>query len=321
MYSAGSDGKLLMWNMTDGKRSNKVIYSQESVNRVVNVSKDEHYLALGTDDNNILLIDLKNRDSAPKSITGHRGGTIFDLVFASDGKTFFSSGIDNRILMHTMTSTKEVALLTTRAKTLDISPDGKRLAAGTQNGDVILIDLTTDNYSQTKVVFKRNRLAQENPINALHFSNSGNFLAIGDDQGTVTIWDLNNKVKSGPTLTGFLSAITDVEFSPDDKLIAASSRDYSVRMWDIENIYDLPTVFDDHGDWVWSIDFHPNGKEIVTGSADGIIRVYATKPDDYASKICGLVKGNLSQTEWNQYVGQDMPYRETCKGLPKRTEE
>lgn len=321
MYSAGSDGRLLVWDMTNSKRSYKVLYAQESVNRVVNVSEDERYLALGTDDNNIMLIDLKNRDAQPKSIVGHLGGTIFDLVFLPDGKRFISSGIDSRILLHTLNETKEIALLSSRAKTLDVSPDGMRLAAGLQNGDVILIDLSSEGYNQTKVIFKRSKSGQLNPINALHFSHSGDLLAIGDDQGTVTIWNLKNRVKSGPTLTGFLSAVTDVDFSPDDNLIAASSRDYTVRMWDLTNVYDLPTVFDDHGDWVWSLSFNPNGKEIVTGSADGIIRLYQTLPDGYASKICGLVKGNLSQTEWNQYVGKSMNYEETCQGLPKRIEE
>ncbi len=321
MYSAGSDGRLLVWDMTNGKRTFKELYSQESVNRVVNVSENERYLALGTDDNNILLIDLDNRGAQPKSIAGHRGGTIFDLVFLPGGESFISSGIDSRILLHTMTSTKEIALLPSRAKTLDVSPDGKRLAAGTQNGEVILLDLSSDDYNQMKVIFKRNKSRQQNPINALNFSNSGDFLAIGDDQGTVTVWDLKNKVKSGPTLTGFQSAVTDVHFSPNDKLIAASSRDYSVRLWDLDNVYDLPTVFDDHADWVWSLDFHPNGKEIITGSADGIIRLYQTLPDIYVNKICGLVKGNLSQTEWNQYVGKDLRYEETCEGLPGRSEE
>ncbi|MFY0599045.1 MAG: hypothetical protein JXR03_05200 [Cyclobacteriaceae bacterium] len=321
MYSAGSDGKLLVWDMRNDKRLSEEVYSKELVNRVVNVSPDERFLALGTEDDHILLINLKDKSAEPKSIEGHRGGTIYDLVFSSDGKTFISSGADSRILLHTTSTTAEVALLTSRARALALSPDGKRLAAGKQDGEVILIDLSSSDFPQTKVVFKKKDPKRINPINALHFNHAGNQLAIGDDQGSVTIWDLEKKEKAGPTLAGFQSAVTDVHFSPDDKLIAASSRDKSVRMWDLENVYDLPTVFDDHEDWVWSLDFHPDGDRFITGAADGVIRVYNTKPDDYASQICGLVQHNLSQTQWNQYVGETIPYEETCEGLPKFPEE
>lgn len=321
MYSAGSDGRLLRWDMQNGNRTWEEIFSQELVNRVVNLSPNERYVALGTDDNNILLIDLKNKEAAPKSIAGHKGGTIFDLVFLNDN-SFISSGIDSRILMHNGDVTTEIALLTSRAKSLAVSPDGKFLAAGRQDGEVLLIDLKSANYDQTIVFFKKKDAQKINPINALHFSHSGNLLAIGDEQGSVTIWDLVNKTKSGPTLAGFGSSVTDVEFSPDDNVIAASSRDKTVRMWDLENVFDLPTVFSDHKDWVWSLNFHPDGDKFITGSADGIIRLYDTKPDQYAAKICGLItSGNLSETEWAQYVGKDIEYVETCEGLPRRSDD
>lgn len=319
MYSAGSDGKLLVWDMENGQREFKKVFDQELVNRVVNVSPDEKYLALGTEDDHILLINLKNPDEAPRSIEGHKGGTIYDLVFMPDGKSFISTGADRRILLHSnMDETIEIAVLTSRAKALAINQDGCKLALGQQDGEVKLIDMSSSNYTQTKVFFKKRIQNKDNPIHALHFSHSGNLLAIGDDQGSVTVWDLENKSKSGPTLVGFQSAVTDVHFSPDDNLIAASSRDKSVRMWDRENIYDLPTVFDDHQGWVWSLDFHPDGDKFITGAADGIIRLYNTKPDEYASQVCDLVQHNLSETEWKQYVGETIEFEETCPGLPLR---
>lgn len=320
MYSAGSDGKLLVWDMTNGTRQSKEVFSQELVNRVVNVSPDEKFLALGTEDDNILLINLQKIEETPRIIGGHQGGTIYDLVYLPDGKSFISCGADSRVLLHTTDDTREIALLSSRAKALAVNHDGTKLAAGQQNGEVLLIDLESVEYSQTKVFFKKRNPLKTNSINALHFSHQGNLLAIGDDQGSVVIWDLEKKEKAAPTLSGFQSGITDVHFSPNDKIIAASSRDRSVRMWDLENVYDLPTVFDDHKDWVWSLDFHPDGDKFITGSADGIIRIYDTKPDAYAEKICGLVQHNLSQTEWNQYVGESIEYEETCPGLPQREE-
>ncbi len=316
MYSAGSDGKLLVWDLSSGQRTYKEIFNDDNLNRVVNVSPDERYLALGTDDNHILVIDLRNRENPPKLIDGHSGGTVFDLEFFPDGKGFISTGVDSRILLHTLIDTREIALTPSRSKSLAISADGNLVAAGTEAGDLLIIDVTKPQETPKQLIGATNQV----PIHAIDFSNNGKYLAFGDESGKLVIWDMVSKERFA-NLTGFQSGISEIHFSPDDKLLAASSKDGTVRLWDLTNIYDLPTVFNYHNNaWVWSFDFDPTGERFVTGSADGIIRMFDTKPDEYASRICPLVHGNLSDTEWLQYVGADIPYRETCEGLPKRTD-
>ncbi|WP_258101638.1 WD40 repeat domain-containing protein [Marinoscillum pacificum] len=323
MYSAGSDGRLLMWDMSNEKRTYKEIYNQSQVNRVVNISPNERYLALGTSDNHIIVVDLKNLESVPKKIEGHLGGTIFDLVFLDDNETFISTGADNRILLHSMSQTAPKLITQARAMSLALSPDNKTLAAGTDEGEVLIFDLESEDFN-VRTIYRRSN-DEVNPVHGLDFSHSGNFLAFGDENGDVYIWDLVNKKKWGPTLSGFTSAITDVVFSPDDNLLVATSRDKTARMWNVTstNIYDLPTIFDEHDDWVWSADFDPDGSRFVTGSKDGIIRVFDVLPHKYADRICGLVRHNMSNTQWRQYVGDpnEIEYEYTCEGLEKSPED
>ncbi|MEQ8473160.1 MAG: hypothetical protein RIC35_18335 [Marinoscillum sp.] len=320
MYSAGSDGRLLMWDMTNDRRTYVEIYRKNQVNRVVNLSDNERYLALGTDDNHIIVVDLQNTNANPVLIEGHVGGTIFDLVFLADNIHFISTGADSRILFHSLKSkeTVEIAKTKGRAKALALSPDNKTLAAGTGEGEVLIIDLKSDEYT-SRNIYRKNG-AQ---VNALHFNHAGDKLAFGDENGDVYIWDLEGKKKFGPTLSGFSSAISDLEFGPNDKLIIATSKDHTARMWDLNNIYDLPTVFDDHKNWVWTLNFHPSGERFATGSANGIIRLFDVLPNKYASRICGLVSNNLSDTQWRQYVGdpEEIEYIYTCEGLPKPESE
>lgn len=318
MYSAGSDGRLLMWDMRNEDRNYIEIFNRDHVNRVINLSPNERYLALGTDDNHILVMDLRNKEEGTFEISGHEGGTIYDLVFLPGNEQFISTGADKKILLHTLSdrSTVQIAQITSKALALAISPDGKELAAGTDAGDVWLFDLTSREYSSRQIFVKGG-----GPIYALHFDHAGRRLAFGDNEGDVIIWDLKEKKQYGPRLAGFTSAVSDVQFSPNDSLLAASSRDKTVRMWDLDlkNIYDLPTVFSDHGDWVWSLDFHPAGGQFVTGSKDGIIRMFDIKPNAYADRLCGLLTRNLSDTEWRQFVGdpEEIDYVLTCEGLPK----
>ncbi|MAE87911.1 MAG: hypothetical protein CMB80_34570 [Flammeovirgaceae bacterium] len=323
MYSAGSDGRLLMWDMTNDQRTYKEIFNRSQVNRVVNISPNERYLALGTSDNNILVVDLKNLNGDPKRIEGHIGGTIFDLVFLEDNETFISTGADGRILLHSLKRKSPIQIAQARAKALALSPDNKTLAAGTDDGEVLLFDLENTDDFNARTIYRKSS-DDANPVHGLHFNHAGNLLAFGDEHGDVIIWDIEGRKPWGPTLIGFSSAITDVRFSPNDSLLVATSRDKTARMWHVtpDNIYDLPTIFSNHNDWVYVVDFDPDGTRFATGSADGIIRLFDVLPDNYASQICDLVRYNMTDTEWRQYVGdpEEIDYQYTCDGLEQKPE-
>jgi WD40 repeat protein len=312
IYSAGSDGQVLKWNMSS--REKQVIFRQEDVQRVVNVSPNERYLAMGTDNNNILLYNLRS-GGAPTQIEGHTGGTVYDLVFMPDNSGFISSGEDGRILKSDFSTTEEILSVNSPVKAMAISPDGKTLACGAWNGDVYLVDLGSPEYVTTKIWQK-----DAQPVEAVAFDHTGKRIAFGDYDGNIIIWDLEKKQQSGPTLTGFTSPITDVEFSPSSRLLAGSSRDQTVRFWDLENPYDLPTVLDDHDDWVWDISFNPDGEHIASACADGLVRNFPLKSEEMAVEIDQhLDYGGMSTTEWYQYVDEMIPYETTVEGLPPRT--
>ena len=318
LYSAGSDGLVLKWDIA--RKTNIELFRSEDIQRVVNVSSDERYLAMGTDNNNILLFDLRaGASAAPSQIDGHIGGTVYDLIFLPDNSGFISSGEDGRILKSNFSTSEEILKVNSSVKALAISPDGKTLACGARNGEVYLVDLSSPDNTTTKIWQK-----DAKPVEALAFNHTGDRLAFGDYEGSIVIWDLEKKEKFGPTLTGFVSAITDVEFSPNSRLLAASSMDRSVRFWDLDNIYDLPTVLNDHNDWVWSISFNPDGEHLMTGSGDGLVRNFPLKSLEMAREINQYIKGgNMSETEWKQYVALEsvIPYEATLEGKERDADQ
>ena len=319
LYSASSDGQVLRWNIAE--KTSQVLFASNDIQRVVNVSSDERYLAIGTDNSHIQLYDLKANTSSLRQIDGSVGGTIYDLVFLPDNKGFISSGEDGRILKSDFSTSVEILKVKSSVKTLALTPDGKTLACGARNGEVYLVDLTSPNYTTTKIWLKESM-----PVEALAFNGEGTRLAFGENNGNVILWDLIEERKFGPTLTGFVSPITDVEFSPNSRLLAASSRDKSVRFWDLsdENIYDLPTVLNDHNGWVLSLSFSPDGEYIMTGCEDALVRNFPLKPVNMALEINRFLKEeNMSETEWKQYVALEkvIPYEETLPGKPRREDE
>ncbi|MEQ6165575.1 High-affnity carbon uptake protein Hat/HatR [Ekhidna sp. MALMAid0563] len=331
MYSANADGEVIKWNVET--RGWNQIFQNDNVARVVNISPDERFLALGTDQDNILLFDVRNINQEPTKIDGHVGGTVFDLLFLPDNSGFISVGADNRILRSDFRTSTELARSETRIRKIALSKDAKTLVGGGEDGNVYLWDLTNIGAGPTQLINKPqegetgfNRNASR-AIQAVKFSNDGRYLAYGSEDGRLVIWDMENNEQVQPTLTGFRAPITDIEFSPDDRLILGTSRNSQVRVWDMENLFDLPIVLEDYRGlgqqgWVNDADFSPDGKYFVTAAGDGNIRKYPTTAHAMAEEICSHITiGNMSDNEWRQYVGEGIDYVETCEGLPKRGSE
>lgn len=318
MFSAGSDGKLLSWDMTNDRKTSKVLIDNNFVNRVVDLSPEERWLAVGSDDDRILLYDLKNSGQEPKELTGH-SGTVFDLVFLKGDEGFISSSGDKVIRKNNYKTNTEIARVASRVKALALSPDGRFLAGGSESGSVYLWDLENNNEEKSLYI------KGGSPVHAISFNRDGKILAIGDDEGDVILWDLQES-KQIRRLTGHDAKVTDLEFSKDNTLLASTSFDGTARIWVMEFLNDLPIIMDDHGTgrgskkWVWSAAFSPDGKTLMTGAGDGVIRYWPTHPDEMALEICGnpKIEHNLSVNSWNAYVGEDIDYKETCEGKPKR---
>lgn len=328
MYTANANGEVVKWNVAT--RAWSQIFQNDDIARVVNVSPNEKYLALGTDQNNILLFNVKNIDQEPTKIAGHEGGTVFDLLFLPDNSGFISVGADNRILRSDFKTTAEIARSNTRINKIALSPDAKTLVGGSVDGNVYLWDLTNMDNGPTTLVNKNESSSNKQnsrAIKSVKFSHDGNYLAYGSEDGRLVIWDMKKDQQVQPTLTGFRAPITDIEFSPNDRLLLGTSTNSQVRVWDMQNLFDLPIVLEDYKGvrdqgWVNDADFSPDGKYFVTAAGDGNIRRYPTQANEMVKEICSHIQlGNMSDNEWRQYVGIDIDYEETCEGMPKRGSE
>jgi len=338
LYSANSDGEVIQWDVAT--RDYEVIFQNSNVARVVNISPDERYLALGTDADSLLLFNAKNMDQAPRAIDGHEGGAVFDLVFLPDNAGFISVGRDKRILRSDFLSSTLLAKSNVRINKIALSPDGKTLAGGGVDGKVYLWDLDEVGKGASELVKIKERDGTQNQsdsteveeeerrspvVRSVKFSPDGKYLAYGTETGEIILWNLEKDDKEQPTLSGFRAPVTDIEFSPDSRLVLGTSTNKQIRIWDIKNLYDLPIVLrdykgEDQEGWVYDADFGPNGDYFVTAAGDGSIRRYPTRIDDMAAEICShITLGNMSDNEWRQYVGaEDIKYQYTCEDIDKK---
>ena len=213
-----------------------------------------------------------------------------------------------------------IAQVSSRVKSLTISPDGNTLAGGNEEGHVVLWDLNNNN--EERQLYRSEKV----PVSAISFSNDGKLLVFGDETGVLTIWDLDAK-RVLKKLPGHESDITDLEFNADNSLLASTSRDGTARLWIMENLNDLPIELDDHGKgiesegWVWSVSFSPDGESLVTGAGDSNIRIWPVKPEGMANEICNYISENMMNSTWVAYVADNIDYQYTCEGKPMREEQ
>ena len=113
-------------------------------------------------------------------------------------------------------------------------------------------------------------------VTAVAFSAEGHFLASGDAEGFVQIWNLETF-----TLHTNLSLHTDVvetiAFSPNGALMATAARDDSACVLNPFGTPELKRF--QHASWVYHVAFSPDSRRIVTACADDAAYVWALEPE------------------------------------------
>ena len=159
------------------------------------------------------------------------------------------------------------------------SPDGKILAAGTENLTVELWNAETGAHIATLEGYNPNR-GNIKQVFSLAFSPDGKTLATGTWHGSIKLWDIATRTEITTfTLSAYGSRIMSLAFSPDGKILAAGITDTEgsgpdiIRLWDMATKTQLPPLIG-HKQGVQSVAFSPDGKILASGAFDSTIRLW-----------------------------------------------
>ena len=180
-----------------------------------------------------------------------------------------------------------------------ISPDGKRVAAGSADKTIWVWSFEPDG---PKPLCLRGHTG---PVTGVAFAKNADSLLSAGHDGTVRQWDLTSgKEKgslngmagpihrlafsgkrvalAGTTLTvqqkdrsflrfvGHDGPVQCVSFSPDGRLLASGGHDATVRIWLVEDGTELACL-SGHEKAVWSVAFGPDGRVVYAGGQEGYI--------------------------------------------------
>ncbi len=308
-YSAGTDGKVMKWDIRDSAKDSIAVLNNATINNVLAISSDAKWLACGTSTLGIQLIDLTANNKI-KILDGH-AGKIKSLAFLPDNNTLISSGVDKNVFVWNVVSGEKNLIWNdeTVVQSLSVSPDGNFVAGGTKNGKIVL--WASNNWDQREVLERE----KNTPVEVVCFNNAGTNLISGDIEGNINILDTKD-YKIVENLRGHFSRIMDIKISPDDKQIATASRDGTLQIWDAKNLNNQPVVLQDNEGFIFTIAFSTDGKKLLTGSNEEDRLVARPTRTEYMIKnICSKISRNFTKSEWDVYVGNDVDYESTCKNI------
>lgn len=229
---------------------------------------------------------------------------ITDAVFSPDGrnlasiKNFLGWQVHDAATGDSLQKGQSTDKGIRQASCIAISPAGTRIAVGTFDGLISMIDLKSGST--------RTYRGHEDVIRDLVFSSDGALLVSASFDQTVRIWRNNESdvhdrraaliadsvIDKHPerisidALTRHFFNYVDVAFHPDGTRIATGSFSRNVFIWDTETSKLVQTL-QGHSDLITCVAFSPDGEKLASACIDKTIRIWNLADGVVAEELVG----------------------------------
>ncbi len=315
LASGSRDKTVGLWGLRQLEAEPVILRGHKGQVRSIAFSPDSQILASGGRDKTIRLWDLGQLEANPIVLRGHEG-EVRSIAFSPDGQTLASGGLDKTIWLWDVSTGQPINQPLTDHKqgvtSVAFSSDGQTLISASKDQTLRIWNLQQPEAAP--IILK----GHTGHINSVAASSDGRVLASGGQDRTIQLWDAVTGQPIGQPITGHADRVLSVAFNPDGQLLASASEDQTVQLWDLRRPDPVPAmVLQGHELGVRSVAFSHDGQRLASGSKDGTIIIWHVDSTQMlAEKVCQRVWRNLTQTEWEQFIGPDIPYERTCPNLP-----
>ena len=266
---------------------------------------DASLVAGADDDNTIKLWNLSNM-TEPKAILKGHTDAVKSIDFSPTGELLASAGLDNQVILWNALSATKVNSFKAPAMAVATSSDGDYLATAGRH-------LKLWDIRNPEEITEVETLPHDKSVLlwTVDFSPDGKWLAYGDENGRLKIWDIQHRelvrsVKTDSNIimsvrfsadsrflasTGFYTHTLwhvpewqlhgkilgealglDFDFSPDSKMYATSDLNGAI----LRSIASGERIvsFGRATDTTWSVAFSPDGDMLATGGKDERLRLW-----------------------------------------------
>lgn len=227
----------------------------------------------GTDGNTIKLWNLANT-SEPQTILSGHDGTVKSIAFSPTGELIVSTDLFGQVILWDVLSGTKINSFKTRASTVAISRGGNYLATVGRRSKIwdirnpkAIVEVQTLPHDESVLIW------------TVDFSPDGKWLACGDENGKLEIWDIQHK-KLVRSVKADVDEILSVQFSADGNFLANVGL-YNHTLWRLpESLLHGKILGEAVG---LDIAFSPNNKTYVTSNLEGAVLRSAINGERIAS--------------------------------------
>lgn len=182
------------------------------------------------------------------------------------------------------------------------SPDGNAVAAGLDDGTILLWDRASGNTEDL--------YSHEAGVSAIDWAADGR-LASASSDSQIILYDVDARQIISTFSGSENENITDLAWSQGGDL-ATSTNSGLIDIWDLANGNPSASVRAPYKRPVYGIAWSPDGSQIAFGGESFLVFTYNT---DYAQPPCEWLPRNLTEFEWTKYLSFDDTYKLTCPDL------
>ncbi|MDW3647024.1 MAG: hypothetical protein R8P61_08175 [Bacteroidia bacterium] len=305
LYSTGSDGSVLEWKLKElGETvAPEILDKDAAVNRSMSPDKTQIMVSRGPGPK----VEI-NKSGTAKWTPDLTNPEIIDLGLDS---TQYLAGNSPEISFFSLQGTNRLFFIKENSlpKGHFLRNSREWLLGLNYKSELLLWNLEEETFSE---IPSQDSLGSQ--IFSLALNMKGETLAVGDEKGTVWIWqiqegdDANSLKRRGIELSGHKARVSDLEFNINNQL-ASSSYDGSIQVWDLSSSDfqgKLPLILSDHDNWIMDIVFSPNGQELISGSREGEIKRWPIELQKLSELIGERLERELTAEEWKLYIGSEI---------------
>lgn len=252
---------LRVWNVDSGERIADITVPDAKIISIA-VGRGGRNLCSASFDGTIRLHDLRSSKSEIiDGVVGH------EVIFSPDGSQFIASA--GYLIQLVNLTTRKVLVARQLGTARDtpncpaaFSPDGKLVVIARQGRSGTrseAIEICDSGSLATVQVLEGAAPA----VTSVRFSPDGGLVAAGRIDGTVTVWNLNNRSRQR-VVRAFLPddhrRIAGVEFSPDGRILAVGGDEAAVFV--SMETFGVKQVIKGQG--VFTLAFSPDGRRLIT---------------------------------------------------------
>jgi WD40 repeat protein len=270
--TSSNDSTVALWDAATYEPLARLRGHRNEVEEVV-ISPDGSMLVSGSKDGTIKFWDAKKRRTQPEL-----PGCQYAVGFSPDSRRLVGAGYNQAKWWNLVDGTVTAIPIQNYDKLLphrgfveivstsrDVHGTEPLVAFGLTDGIVEICDTA----SMTTIASWR---VSDGDVRTVAFAPSGEFLATGDDQGQVALWEISTR-REAKRFEPVRAAIRCLVFSRDGQLLAGSGVDSSLNLWEVQSGKRLrkrqlhsPAL---------SVAFAPDGKLLLTGSENDTGRIWS----------------------------------------------